>query len=50
MTRAASHAGSWYSANPATLSGQLDDWLARVPASIDGQALPIPRARVIIAP
>jgi AmmeMemoRadiSam system protein B len=25
--RHASHAGSWYSKDPATLSGQLDGWL-----------------------
>ncbi|KFZ10439.1 hypothetical protein V501_05197 [Pseudogymnoascus sp. VKM F-4519 (FW-2642)] len=49
-TRAASHAGSWYSSAPATLSSELDGWLAQVPDSIDGNKLPVPGARVIIAP
>ncbi|KFY09145.1 hypothetical protein V492_05581 [Pseudogymnoascus sp. VKM F-4246] len=50
-TRAASHAGSWYSSAPATLSNELDGWLAQVPDSIDGRnKLPVPGARVIIAP
>lgn len=49
-TRAASHAGSWYSSAPAKLSSELDGWLAQVPDSIDGSKLPVPGARVIIAP
>jgi hypothetical protein len=49
-TREASHAGSWYSSRPSTLSSELDEWLAQVPASIKGKELPIPGARIIIAP
>ncbi|ESZ97239.1 hypothetical protein SBOR_2362 [Sclerotinia borealis F-4128] len=50
-TREASHAGSWYTSNPSTLSHELDDWLSQVPSSIhDSSKLPIPGARVIIAP
>lgn len=49
-SRFASHAGSWYSLRGSTLSGELDQWLAQVPASIDGRQLPVPGARVIIAP
>ncbi|KAH8594686.1 MEMO1 family [Bisporella sp. PMI_857] len=49
-TREASHAGSWYSSRSSTLSAELDGWLAQVPKSIDGRELPVPGARVIIAP
>ncbi|KAH6724740.1 MEMO1 family [Leptodontidium sp. MPI-SDFR-AT-0119] len=49
-TRAASHAGSWYSSRGTTLSNELDQWLAQVPDSIDGTQLPVPGARIIIAP
>ncbi|KAK0610413.1 MEMO1 family [Bombardia bombarda] len=52
-TRPASHAGytgSWYHANPAALADQLDDFLKRVPDNLDGIGLPVPGARVIIAP
>ncbi|PSR88802.1 MEMO1 family [Coniella lustricola] len=49
-TREATHAGSWYQSSAKTLSRQLDGWLDNVPASVDGKALPIPKARVIIAP
>jgi hypothetical protein len=49
-TREASHAGSWYSSRPSILSSELDEWLAQVPASIEGKELPIPGARIIIAP
>ncbi|CAL3970196.1 hypothetical protein PZA11_006469 [Diplocarpon coronariae] len=49
-TRSPSHAGSWYSSARDTLSGELDQWLAQVPASIDGTELPVPGARIIIAP
>jgi predicted class III extradiol MEMO1 family dioxygenase len=48
--RSASHAGSWYSAQPSKLSKELDEWLEQVPGVVDGQQLPIPNARVIIAP
>lgn len=49
-TRAASHAGSWYEEDPRTLSKQLDGWLSKVPENVKGDDLPIPGARVIIAP
>ncbi|KAH6615418.1 MEMO1 family [Chaetomium sp. MPI-SDFR-AT-0129] len=49
-TRPASHAGSWYEADPEELSSQLDEFLNRVPATLDDSQLPIPGARVIIAP
>lgn len=59
-TRAASHAGSWYSSNKTQLSKQLDDWLDAVPSSTKGIGaqssqgaplqIPCPRARAIIAP
>ncbi|KOS18546.1 Protein MEMO1 -like protein [Escovopsis weberi] len=40
----------WYNENAAELSAQLDDFLANVPDTIDGSSLPVPGARVIIAP
>lgn len=49
-TREATHANSWYDGNPGTLSGQLDGWLADVPSTINGSEVPIPNARVVIAP
>jgi predicted class III extradiol MEMO1 family dioxygenase len=49
-TREASHAGSWYEDDAEELSSQLDEFLDRVPATLDGSSLPIPGARVIIAP
>ncbi|KAL2194143.1 MEMO1 family [Corynascus similis CBS 632.67] len=49
-TREASHAGSWYEGDPEELSSQLDEFLHRVPAKLDDTQLPIPDARVIIAP
>ncbi|KAK3690309.1 MEMO1 family [Podospora appendiculata] len=49
-TRQASHAGSWYEASPTWLSSDLDKWLAQVPDRLDGDSLPVPGARVIIAP
>lgn len=49
-TREASHAGSWYEDDPDQLSSQLDEFLGRVPETLDGSNLPIPKARVIIAP
>jgi predicted class III extradiol MEMO1 family dioxygenase len=60
VTRAASHAGSWYTANGNQLSQQLDGWLHAVPSSTtpigtasshEGDvAIPTPDARAIIAP
>ncbi|KAF3762079.1 UPF0103-domain-containing protein [Cryphonectria parasitica EP155] len=49
-TREATHAGSWYERRADVLSRQLDEYLDRVPAATDGRDLPIPKARVIIAP
>ncbi|KAK9802508.1 hypothetical protein SCARD494_00441 [Seiridium cardinale] len=49
-TRPASHADSWYEADPAVLSRDLDEWLAEVPDTLDNQSTPIPGARVVIAP
>ncbi|KAI2628036.1 UPF0103-domain-containing protein [Hypomontagnella submonticulosa] len=49
-TREASHADSWYDGDPDTLSNQLDSFLSDVPNSIDDNGLPIPGARVVIAP
>lgn len=49
-TREASHAGSWYEEDAEELSSQLDKFLARVPATLDNSDLPVPGARVIVAP
>ncbi|KAF3018070.1 hypothetical protein E8E14_002021 [Neopestalotiopsis sp. 37M] len=49
-TRAASHAGSWYEGRAKVLSKQLDGYLADVPTTLDNSSLPIPGARVVIAP
>ncbi|CAK7219298.1 hypothetical protein SEUCBS140593_003841 [Sporothrix eucalyptigena] len=49
-TRAADHAGSWYTDDATKLSDELDRWLGQVPASIDEHDLPITSARAIIAP
>lgn len=51
VTRAASHAGSWYSDHGSTLSSQLDGWLSKVDKTIENVGtIPQPGARVIIAP
>lgn len=50
-SRQALHAGSWYSKNASTLTKQLDGWLGQVPDTLDHVGpLPVPKARVIIAP
>jgi len=49
-TRDADHAGSWYVSSPEQLSGQLDGWLDDVPDTVNDSSLPVPGARVIIAP
>ena len=49
-TREASHADSWYEGDPSSLSQQLDSFLDNVPSSIDNSGLPIPGAKVVIAP
>lgn len=49
-TREATHAGSWYEGRADVLSRQLDEFLDKVPTTIEGRELPITKARVIIAP
>jgi len=49
-TRPATHAGSWYTASSSKLSAQLDKWLGDVVNDSEEKELPIPGARVIIAP
>ncbi|SPO02175.1 related to protein tag-253 [Cephalotrichum gorgonifer] len=49
-TRPASHAGSWYEDDPTVLSSELEQNLEEVPSSIHDSSLPIPGARVVIAP
>lgn len=49
-TRGATHAGSWYDSRPEVLSRQLDGFLEKVPTTVDGKQLPVPKSRVIIAP
>ena len=51
VKREASHAGSWYSDNGSTLSGQLDGWLSQVDPSV--KAIGVVQnsgAQIIIAP
>ncbi|WAO84120.1 Hypothetical protein NCS54_00132600 [Fusarium falciforme] len=49
-TRPAQKAGSWYEGDPRILRQQLESYLAAVPASVDGASVPIPGARIVIAP
>jgi predicted class III extradiol MEMO1 family dioxygenase len=49
-TRPASKAGTWYKRNGQQLLLELQNYLAAVPESLDGVSLPIPGARVVIAP
>ena len=48
--RPASHADSWYKGDPTMLSDELEENLDEVPKSLHDSDLPIPGARVIIAP
>lgn len=48
--RIASHAGSWYVAEPDGLERDLERYLDAVPEQINDSHLPIKGARVIIAP
>lgn len=48
--REAGKADSWYEGDPEVLSEQLDGFLSDVPASINDTNVPIPGAKVIIAP
>ncbi|KAK1990337.1 memo-like protein [Colletotrichum falcatum] len=49
-TRLPGKQGKWYLADADKLSEQLDEFLANVPDQIDGKGLPVPGARVVIAP
>jgi len=49
-TRPPAKAGSWYVGQPDELEEELDEYLDSVPEQLDGSSLPIPGARVIIAP
>ncbi|KAK7404050.1 hypothetical protein QQX98_010171 [Neonectria punicea] len=49
-TRAASKAGTWYEEDPEKLNLQLKGYLKAVPSSVDGVPVPIPGARIVIAP
>lgn len=49
-TRPAGKAGSWYTGKAKDLEDQLSEFVARVPETINESSLPIPGARVIIAP
>ncbi|KAH7269556.1 MEMO1 family [Fusarium redolens] len=48
--RPAEKAGEWYDKDPAKLRLELQSYLTAVPESLDGVSLPIPGARVVIAP
>ncbi|KAL5616308.1 hypothetical protein FOBRF1_005056 [Fusarium oxysporum] len=48
--RPAEKAGHWYEKDPAKLRLELQSYLTAVPESLEGVSLPIPEARVIIAP
>ncbi|KAJ8099994.1 MEMO1 family [Lipomyces tetrasporus] len=51
VVRSATHAGSWYVGDKASLDRQLTDFLGNVPAaSFEHGPLPVPNARIIIAP
>lgn len=49
-TRPAEKAGQWYVRDPVVLGRELDAYLARVPDAIHESSLPIPGARIVIAP
>ncbi|PKK48794.1 hypothetical protein CI102_6678, partial [Trichoderma harzianum] len=49
-TRPAAKAGSWYEDVVEKLETDLNTFLATVPETVDGSSLPIPGARIIIAP
>ncbi|KAJ0300262.1 Protein memo1 [Colletotrichum fioriniae] len=49
-TRPQEKAGSWYLDEPTELREQLNDFLSDVPDQIEGNDLPVPGARIIIAP
>ncbi|PHH70654.1 hypothetical protein CDD80_5872 [Ophiocordyceps camponoti-rufipedis] len=49
-TRPAAKAGSWYIGNEKQLNTQLDSFLSSVPTTVHDASLPIPGARMVIAP
>ncbi|KAK0374565.1 hypothetical protein CLIM01_08086 [Colletotrichum limetticola] len=49
-TRPPGKQGEWYLGDPSKLREQLDDFLSDVPDQIEDHGLPVPGARVIIAP
>lgn len=49
-TRLAKKAGSWYKTVEDGLMRDIDKFLAKVPETVDDSQLPIPGARIIIAP
>ncbi|KAF4470776.1 hypothetical protein FALBO_2328 [Fusarium albosuccineum] len=49
-TRPAKKAGLWYNGDPKVLKQELQEYLAAVPESVDEVPVPIPGARVVIAP
>ncbi|KAM0188522.1 hypothetical protein ACHAPI_010546 [Fusarium lateritium] len=49
-TRPAAKAGSWYDDDAGKLEAQLMSFLAAVPERVDGVSLPVPGARIVIAP
>lgn len=49
-TRRAEKAGSWYEGDLDKLVPQLNGFFAKVPETVDDSSLPIPGARIIIAP
>jgi hypothetical protein len=40
----------WYPGDPEVLGERIDDYLSRVPDAIEGRSVPIPGARIVIAP
>jgi predicted class III extradiol MEMO1 family dioxygenase len=48
--RPAAKAGLWYDENATKLEAQLTNYMAAVPESIDGVALPVSGAKIVIAP
>ncbi|OTB05684.1 hypothetical protein M426DRAFT_319673 [Hypoxylon sp. CI-4A] len=49
-TREAEHANSWYDGDTDRLNQELDNYFSRVTDPLNGSNLPIPGARVVIAP
>lgn len=49
-TRPATKAGSWYTDDLEDLDAEINGFFAKVPETVDESSLPIPGARIIIAP